>query len=169
MMSRTVCGVILLSVAGVIATSAAYAECGACDTNSGMKADGPKAAVEPAKAIKLQVNCPVMGGAIDKSIYIDHAGKRIYMCCKGCIAALKKDPAMYIKKLEAEGITVAALQTTCPVTGGKIDKSLYVDHDGKRIYLCCKDCVAPVQKDPAKFINAMEDSGVVLETVPVKK
>ena len=168
-MSRNVWGVVLLSVVGVIVTSAAYADGGACDTNSGVNADEPKAAVEPAKAIKLQVNCPVMGGAIDKSVYVDHAGKRIYMCCKGCIAAVKMDPAMYIKKLEAEGITVATLQTTCPVTGGKIDKSLYVDHDGKRIYLCCKNCIAPVQKDPAKFIKAMEDSGVVLETVPVKK
>jgi len=113
MMSRNVWGVVLLSVVGVIVTSAAYADGGACDTNSGVNADEPKAAVEPAKAIKLQV--------------------------------------------------------TCPVTGGKIDKSLYVDHDGKRIYLCCKNCIAPVQKDPAKFIKAMEDSGVVLETVPVKK
>ena len=168
-MSRTVWGVVLLSMAGVIAASAACVDCSKCDTNSVMKADGSKAAVEPAKAIKFQVNCPVMGGAIDKSVYVDHAGKRIYMCCKGCIAAVKKDPETYIKKLESDGITMATLQTTCPVTGGKIDKRLYVDHAGKRIYLCCKGCVDPVQKDPAKFVKAMEDSGVVLETVPVKK
>lgn len=169
MMSRTVWGVALLSVAGVMAVSQAYADCGGCGTSSVVNADEPTGAGESVKAVKLQVNCPVMGGAIDKSLYVDHAGKRVYMCCKGCTGAIKKDPAKYIKKLEAEGITVAALQTTCPVTGGKIDKSLYVDHDGKRIYLCCKGCIDPVQKDPAKFIKAMEDSGVVLETVPVKK
>jgi len=56
----------------------------------------------------------------------------------------------------------------CPVTGGKIDRSLYVDHDGKRIYLCCKGCIAPVQQDPSKYIKEMEDAGVVLEVVPVK-
>ncbi len=31
-------------------------------------------------------------------------------------------------------------QTVCPVMGGQIDKSLYVDNDGKRIYICCGHC-----------------------------
>jgi len=32
--------------------------------------------------------------------------KRIYVCCPMCIAPVKKDPATYIKKMEAEGITL---------------------------------------------------------------
>jgi hypothetical protein len=112
--------------------------------------------------IKLQTTCPVMGGAIDKALYIDHDGKRIYICCKGCEAPLKKDAAKYIKKLEDEGITVARLQTECPVMGGAVDKALYVDHDGKRIYVCCQGCVATVKKDPAETIKSMEAAGVAL-------
>lgn len=59
-----------------------------------------------AKVTKAQTTCPVMGGKISKSVYVDVEGKRIYMCCKGCEGAIKKDPAKYIKKLEAEGVAI---------------------------------------------------------------
>ena len=128
----------------------------------GAQRQASQAAVTPDKEIRLQTTCPVMGGKIDRSLYVDHDGKRVYICCKGCEAPLKKDPAPYIRKLEAEGITVAKLQTECPVMGGAIDKALYVDHDGKRIYVCCQGCVAPVKTDPAKYIRSMEAAGVAL-------
>ena len=58
------------------------------------------------KAVKLQTTCPVMGGAVNTNIFVDADGKRIYLCCNGCIDAVKKEPSKYIKKLEAEGITL---------------------------------------------------------------
>lgn len=58
-------------------------------------------------------------------------------------------------------------QTTCPVMGSKVDtNSLYVDVDGKRIYVCCQACVAAVKKDSAKYIAKLEAEGVTLATVP---
>ncbi len=33
---------------------------------------------------KPQEVCPVMGGKIDKNIYIDFQAQRIYICCPGC-------------------------------------------------------------------------------------
>lgn len=62
---------------------------------------GPKT-----KEVKKQANCPVMGGKVNEKLFVDHDGKRIYVCCPGCIATIKKDPAKYIKKLEAEGVTL---------------------------------------------------------------
>ena len=35
--------------------------------------------------LKPQTFCPVMGGPIDTTIYVDYKGMRIYFCCKGCI------------------------------------------------------------------------------------
>ena len=55
---------------------------------------------------KRQTVCPVMGGKINKKVYLDHGGKRIYFCCPGCIAKVKEDPGKYITKLEAEGIVL---------------------------------------------------------------
>jgi YHS domain-containing protein len=57
-------------------------------------------------------------------------------------------------------------QTTCPVMGGKVDKSLYLDVDGKRIYVCCKGCIATLQKDPTKYIRKLESEGVAIESAP---
>jgi YHS domain-containing protein len=57
-------------------------------------------------------------------------------------------------------------QKTCPVMGGKINKDIYADYEGKRVYFCCDACISPFKKDPAKYITKLEGEGVVLETVP---
>lgn len=50
-------------------------------------------------------------------------------------------------------------QTLCPVMGGNIDKSVYTDHDGKRIYFCCGACLKKFQADPDKYLNKMAENG----------
>jgi YHS domain-containing protein len=55
---------------------------------------------------KAQTQCPVLGGAINKQVYADYKGKRIYFCCKGCDAEFKKDPEKYMKKLQEQGVTL---------------------------------------------------------------
>ena len=40
----------------------------------------------------------------------------------------------------------------CPVlTEEKVDPSLYVEYNDKRIYVCCKKCLKRVKKDPAAW------------------
>jgi YHS domain-containing protein len=46
-----------------------------------------------------QTTCPVMGGPIDKNIFVVYQGKKVYFCCSGCPAEFQKDPAKYISKL----------------------------------------------------------------------
>jgi YHS domain-containing protein len=59
------------------------------------------------KAIRPQTKCPVMGGTIDKSLYVDAKGKRIYLCCAACEEAVRTEPEKYIKKIEQRGESVA--------------------------------------------------------------
>ena len=59
----------------------------------------------------VQEKCPVMNRAIDKKFYVDHDGKRIYVCCPGCIDKVKSDPGKYIKQLESEGIELEKVET----------------------------------------------------------
>jgi hypothetical protein len=57
--------------------------------------------------VVAQTKCPVMGGKINKKQFADVNGKRIYVCCPGCIKKIKADPAKYVKQLEGSGVTLA--------------------------------------------------------------
>jgi YHS domain-containing protein len=150
-MRHTILGIAVVIGAGVMGIATAA------------EAEGAAPAAQPAK---LQTTCPVMGGEINRNLYVDYEGKRIYVCCKTCLGTLQKDPAKYIKKLEDSGVTVATLQAACPVMGEKVNRDLYVDYEGKRIYVCCKDCIDAVKKDPAKYVASLEKAGVALDKVP---
>ncbi|HUI93401.1 MAG TPA: hypothetical protein VLX68_14230 [Chitinivibrionales bacterium] len=70
--------------------------------NAGVKSDSAKTAAA-VKELRPQTTCPVMGGPINKNLYVDYKGKRIYVCCEGCLAEVKKNPEKYIKKLADMG------------------------------------------------------------------
>ncbi len=57
-------------------------------------------------------------------------------------------------------------QTTCPVMGRQIDKSLYEDYKGKRVYFCCPACPKQFKDDSKKYMKKMADEGVILEDAP---
>jgi YHS domain-containing protein len=63
------------------------------------------------KKLASQKTCPVMGGEINKDLYVDYKGKWIYVCCEGCLAEIKKDPEKYLKKLEASGQSAEIIDT----------------------------------------------------------
>ena len=46
-----------------------------------------------------QTTCPVMGGAINKDIFTEYKGKKVYFCMESCKTAFEKDPEKYITKL----------------------------------------------------------------------
>lgn len=56
-------------------------------------------------------------------------------------------------------------QTTCPVTGEKIDKNVHVDYQGQRVYFCCEKCPPEFRKDPEKHFAKFEQDGVKLENI----
>ena len=98
--------VAVLAVAGVMTAAADDQKMVVTPTN-GVKAADVK------KVEKAQVNCPILKDnainkkdAIDKKLFVDFDGKRIYVCCPMCLATVQKDPAKYIKQLEDQGITL---------------------------------------------------------------
>jgi len=94
---------ILLSVAVVVLVAA-----------GSFAADQAAGGTNKVAEVKIvpQTTCPVMGGAIDKNRYVDYDGKRIYVCCNMCVKTVKADPVKYIKKLEAEGVTIETVKKT---------------------------------------------------------
>jgi hypothetical protein len=95
--------------------------------------------------------------------------KRIVVVAVGAMLACTMVMAQDTNKVEVKKAPEVKAQTMCPVLeGNKVDKSLYVDFDGKRIYVCCKACVADVTKEPAKYVKKLEDAGITLDKVPAK-
>lgn len=57
-------------------------------------------------------------------------------------------------------------QTKCPVMNYGINKKLYADYNGKRVYFCCPSCPDEFKKDPEAYIKKMEEQGIELEKTP---
>ena len=67
-----------------------------------------------------QTTCPVMkGNEINKKVFVDYEGKRIYMCCPMCLKTVKSDPAKYVKLLEGQGITLDKAEARKAAEGSK--------------------------------------------------
>jgi len=56
-------------------------------------------------------------------------------------------------KKTAETAAASVEQTMCPVMDGmKIDKNVFVEYKGKKVYFCCADCKAKFEADPEKYV-----------------
>ena len=133
-------------------------------------ADAPK---KPAEKKPKPVNalCPVTDEKIDPEVTAQYKGKTIAFCCADCVKDFNKEPAKYMKKVEAEeaknkkaekdkkkGEEPAAdstkvINTLCPV-----EKENAVDptapttvYKGKTVGFCCDDCIKKFERDPDSF------------------
>lgn len=113
-----------------------------------------------------QTKCPVMGGDINKEVFTDYKGYRVYFCCAGCDKKFEAEPKKYLEKLKADGVKLheVADQSSCPVSGEKLkSKDSYVDVEGKRVYVCCDGCKAKVKEDPATYLKKIYEKGETAE------
>lgn len=46
-----------------------------------------------------QTHCPVMGNPIDKKVFTEYRGKKVYFCCPACIEQFLAEPEKYLDKL----------------------------------------------------------------------
>jgi len=53
----------------------------------------------PPSATAAQTICPVMGNEIDKDVFTEYKGVKVYFCCPPCIRKFEADPQKYIPKL----------------------------------------------------------------------
>jgi YHS domain-containing protein len=59
----------------------------------------PAPAAEAAQT-GMQTTCPVMeGNPINKAIFVEYKGQKVYFCCKGCPEQFLTNPEKYISKL----------------------------------------------------------------------
>ncbi|MBN1126052.1 MAG: YHS domain-containing protein [Sedimentisphaerales bacterium] len=162
-----------------MASMAVFALQGCRDKEGNRQADHSGSGT--AAAATVQTSCPVMAGnPINKNISIEYQGKKVYFCCADCVEKFKADPAKYVVNLpqfkdavkevemaaddakktmsgmaDSMGKMVAEVieQKTCPVMDGNlINKELFIEYQGKKVYFCCPGCEEKFKADPAKYV-----------------
>lgn len=121
----------------------------------------------------VNATCPITGRAVDGTTTVEHAGKRIGVCCAKCQAAVgawsaeQKDA--YLAKLAG---TQAAptnepaappafeepyLLATCPISGELLGASpTAVTIGGRTVQVCCAKCKAVAEADPAGTLTKVD-------------
>jgi len=56
-------------------------------------------AANTVEATGEQTLCPVMDQPINKELFVEYEGKKVYFCCPGCEETFAKAPEKYIEKL----------------------------------------------------------------------
>jgi len=139
---------VLMITAVVVAPTALYAE---------EKKEMEKKAEIP-EGFKAQTTCPVMGGKITSTSFVDYQGQRVFFCCPGCEDSFLAAPEKYFGAAAKDKVLFENVQTTCPVTGEPIDKKFFTYYKGRGIYFCCADCIEKFNVDPDKYLKAMREA-----------
>jgi YHS domain-containing protein len=125
---------------------------------------------EGTEAVADLPKCPVMGEPINFAVSVATDDGPVFFCCKDCIPKYEADPAKYAEKVAAQRKALAdrpKVQVLCPVSGEPVDPKVFVEHDGAKVYFCCKGCIGKFQKDPEKYKAALANSYTYQTKCPV--
>ena len=56
---------------------------------------------------------------------------------------------------QVEAVVTAAEQTVCPIMGGPIDKAVFIEYEGQKVYFCCPGCEDKFKAEPAKYMTKL--------------
>lgn len=85
-------------------------------------------------------------------------------CGKAAAAAETEKAVAQTEKAVAE--VAAQAQTVCAVCGNPMNKEIFSDIDGKRVYFCCAECKAKFDADPKTYLEKMQKDGITPEAIP---
>jgi YHS domain-containing protein len=70
------------------------------DESDGHTHDAEGNHVEAIAAAIEQKTCPIMeGNPINKTLFVEYEGKKVYFCCPGCEDKFNAEPEKYVAKL----------------------------------------------------------------------
>ena len=129
--------------------------------------------------------CPIMvEDEIDEEEVVEFEGKKVFLCCGGCVKKWNKSPKYYIKamadmlpqfkgmekKLELDKVELMA-QKFCPVYGDRVvtPDSPSVDFNGKTIFLYSTGAARRWKRDPEGYIRKALEKGILPQLPDNKK
>jgi YHS domain-containing protein len=138
--------------AGLLAAVAAYA------ADEGAK---PAAKSEVTKPFFGNANCPMTGKAVDKAVFAEKNGERIYFCCNGCKGKGVADFEGTLPKAYPADKVVDTKNAMCPIMGEAIDPEQTLVLQGHKVAVCCKGCDKKLRKSTNHFLALIADPALV--------
>jgi YHS domain-containing protein len=88
-----------------------------------------------------------IGFAIALSVFL-----AVGLLLAGC-AGKSAEPSAAKDAAAPDTEPVQTAQANCPVMGDPIDPEVFAEHNGKRVYFCCKDCIGKFKANPDKYFS----------------
>ena len=107
--------------------------------------------------------CPVSGeklSGMGEPVDYVQGTRLVRLCCKKCVAAVQKEPAKVLAKVD-EALITAQLKTykatECPVSGKKIEgDGVNMIYGTRLVRFCCKECPDTFKKEPEKYLAKLD-------------
>lgn len=142
-----------------------------CTLSLSYGADEPKKQEKKPKPVNTL--CPLTDEKVDPDVQtVQYKGKTVGFCCADCVKDFNKDPAKYMKKVEAEEAKnkkekkgeqpavekPAAVNRFCPIeTEHAVDPTVATaTYKGKKVGFCCEDCIKKFEQDPDAYAAKMK-------------
>lgn len=137
-----------------------------------MGEDGMKKAKDAGKIVHSGIypldTCIVTGEELNEEgtpIVKTYDRREVRFCCEDCVAKFEADKAAYLKKIDDAIVAEQKSKypvDTCVVSGEKLGGAEgaaydYI-HKNRLVRLCCKDCVASIEKDPDTYLAKLDNA-----------
>jgi YHS domain-containing protein len=110
--------------------------------------------------------CPVTGQLAADNYFVDYNGNRVFFSCKLAKQDFLAGPEQYLETLKEVNNAEKKAQAICPVSNEGIDRTVWADYSGKRIYLHCKLAKKSFQNNPEVYYRKLVEGNVTLEDAP---
>jgi YHS domain-containing protein len=125
------------------------------------KTEGKKPAAEKSKVEKKayvphvgNTTCPFAAKPVDKKLFAEKKGERVYVADKASLTKAKKDFAAAHAKAYPKDKVVKIESKKCIIMPKRNNKDRFaVTFQGHEINFCCKKCVRRFHKDPQKWLT----------------
>lgn len=95
--------------------------------------------------------------------------------CHGGGGGMNMGGTDHSKMKETTPTPEPTVQTTCPVMGNQVDRTIFADWQGnekntpKRVYFCCQMCVEKFKAKPVKYIKKLRKMHQAIENLVQKE
>lgn len=107
-----------------------------------------------------QGKCPITGkklASVQSPVEVQVDGFRFFVADDASREKALKAPAKAFATLAKNNEAAEPISQACPVMGNRVNKGLYMQKGGYRVYICCKGCTKRVQNDWAGTLRKLKE------------